>query len=150
MHEVLMSVQCVLLDVMMASMRNLLNGMSEQGLLGPETRVANDLLEAVWSGCACQPPGKGREAPATAFSECLSWLLTQVSRRSLPAVQLLDTLACWKVSERSASAGWVLRVLLRVLRVLLRVLRVLRVLLRVLRVFKGVKGVVKGIVKGVS
>ena len=52
--------------------------MSTQGLLGPDPKVANDLLEAVWSGCASQPPGKGREAPA-AFTECLGWLLTQVS-----------------------------------------------------------------------
>ncbi len=72
--------------------------MSTQGLLGPDPKVANDLLEAVWNGCASQPPGKGREAPAAAFTECLCWLLTQVSIRSLPAVQLLDTSVCCEVS----------------------------------------------------
>ncbi|DBB01874.1 TPA: hypothetical protein ACH3X1_000476 [Trebouxia sp. C0004] len=50
-----------------------------KGLLGPDSKVANDILEAVWNGCASQPPGKGREAPAAAFTECLCWLLTQAA-----------------------------------------------------------------------
>ena len=50
-----------------------------QGLLGPDPKVVNDILEAVWSGCAAQAPGKGREAAAAAFSECLCWLFTQVT-----------------------------------------------------------------------
>ena len=49
-----------------------------QGLLGPEPKLGIDILEALWVGCSAQPPGKGREAAATAFVECLCWLLSQV------------------------------------------------------------------------
>lgn len=48
-----------------------------KGLLGPEPRVGIDTLEALWAGCAAQPPGQGREAAAAAFVECLCWLLSQ-------------------------------------------------------------------------
>ena len=50
-----------------------------QGLLGPDPKVVNDILEAMWSGCVSNSTsGRGREAAASAFTECLSWLLTQV------------------------------------------------------------------------
>lgn len=49
-----------------------------QGLLGPDPRVANDILDALWAGRASYTKGKGREAAGSAFTECLCWLLTQV------------------------------------------------------------------------
>lgn len=46
-----------------------------QGLLGPDPKVANDIVEALWIGRA---KGKDREAADSAFTESLCWLLTQV------------------------------------------------------------------------
>lgn len=60
-----------------------------QGLLGPDPKTVVDLLEAVWSGCASQTPGKGREAAASAFTECQSWVLMQVSKCFYPPLPVL-------------------------------------------------------------
>ena len=46
-----------------------------QGLLGPDSKAANDIVEALYVGRA---KGKDREAADSAFTECLCWLLTQV------------------------------------------------------------------------
>ena len=53
-------------------------GFIVQGLLGPDPRVANDILGALWLGGASYTKGKGRDAAGSAFTECLCWLLTQV------------------------------------------------------------------------
>ena len=51
---------------------------SLQGLLGPDPKVLNDILAALWSGLKNQMAGKARDAGGDAFSECLVWALSQV------------------------------------------------------------------------
>lgn len=50
-----------------------------QGLLGPDPKLANDILDALWTGRASYTKGKDKEAAGNAFIECLCWLLTQVT-----------------------------------------------------------------------
>lgn len=53
--------------------------LSMQGLLGPDSKVLNDILAALWSGLLSQmKAGKARDAGGDAFSECLAWALSQV------------------------------------------------------------------------
>ncbi|KAL3135632.1 hypothetical protein ABBQ38_006112 [Trebouxia sp. C0009 RCD-2024] len=48
-----------------------------QGLLGPDPKLANDIVHALWMARAGYTKGKGKEAAGNAFAECLCWLLTQ-------------------------------------------------------------------------
>ena len=67
-----------------------------QGLLGPYPKVVNDLLEAMWSGCVSNSTsGRGREAAASAFTECLSWLLTQVTEKTFCMIVVKDFAEIW-------------------------------------------------------
>lgn len=50
-----------------------------QGLLGPDPKLANDIVHALWMARAGYTKGKGKEAAGNAFAECLCWLLTQVT-----------------------------------------------------------------------
>lgn len=82
-----------------------------QGLLGPDPKLANDILDALWTGCAGYTKGQDKEAAGNAFTECLCWLLTQVTARpcvlnahtdlhcqlcctALPCLLLCSTLHC--------------------------------------------------------
>ena len=73
-----------------------------QGLLGPDPKIANDILEGLWAGRVSYTKGKGREAAGSAFTECLCFLLTQVLlcpvswMLMLPAVMHFVILCCRK------------------------------------------------------
>ena len=79
-----------------------------QGLVGPDTRVVCDTMEAIWSGCVSSTPGKAREAAAGAFCECLCWLLTQV--RGVNTGKLINShQICRGKIHRLAMGGSILR-----------------------------------------